>query len=132
MYEFQGVLKNFDRAVFFKKAALSGGRFLYSFRDTHQAELEEHSFAEHAKKHEFDSAAYLRKKAAFGTIVFESDQDLDPEVVYRCYEDRWQIELVFRRYKNDECLDQTGVQGDFSVIGSEFINFISTTLTCRH
>lgn len=28
-------------------------------------------------------------------------------------------------------LDQTGVQSDFSVIGSEFINFISTTLTCR-
>ena len=131
MYEFQGVLKNFDRAVFFKKAELSSERFLYSFRDTHQAELEEHSFAEHAKKHEFDSAAYLRKKAAFGTIVFESDQDLDPEVVYRCYEDRWQIELVFRRYKNGECLDQTSVQGDFSVIGSEFINFISTTLTCR-
>ena len=131
MYEFQGVLRNFDRAVFFKKAVLRGGRFLYAFRDAHQAELEERSFAEHAKKHEFDGAAYLRKKAAFGTIVFESDQDLDPEVVYRCHEDRWQIELIFRRYKNDECLDQTGVQSDFSVIGSEFINFISTTLTCR-
>ena len=131
MYEFQGVLQNVDRAVFFKKVMLRGGRFLYSYRDVHQAELEERSFAEHAKKHEFDGTAYQRKKAAFGTIVFESDQDLEPEVVYRCYADRWQIELIFRRYKNDDCLDQTGVQGDFSVIGSEFINFISTTLTCR-
>ena len=131
MYEFQGVLQNFDKAVFFKKEALRTGRFLYAYRDAHLAELEERSFAEHAKKHEFDSAAYARKKAAFGTIVFESDQDLKPDVVYRCYEDRWQIELVFQRYKNDECLDQTGVQGDFSVIGSEFVNFISTTITCR-
>jgi len=39
--------------------------------------------------------------------------------------------MVFKRYKNDECLDQTNVQGDFSVIGSEFIRFISTVATCR-
>lgn len=66
-----------------------------------------------------------------GTIVFESNRDLALEVVYRCYEDRWQIKLVFQRYKNDECLSQTGVQGDLSVIGFEFVNFISTTLTCQ-
>ncbi|MDR0572301.1 MAG: hypothetical protein LBG48_05610, partial [Rickettsiales bacterium] len=40
-------------------------------------------------------------------------------------------ELVFARYKNDECLNRTNVQGDFSLIGSEFINFISTVATCR-
>lgn len=38
---------------------------------------------------------------------------------------------MFNRYKNDACLDRTDVQGDFSLIGSEFINFISTVLTCR-
>ena len=131
MYEFQGVLKNLDKAVLYKKDSIGSGRFLYAYRDTKEAELEEHTFAERAKKGEFDAALYAKKKVSFGTIVFESDEDLDPEVVYRCYEDRWQIELVFLRYKNDECLDQTGVQGDFSVIGSEFINFIATTLTCR-
>lgn len=131
MYDFQGVLKNVENAIFFKKEALRGGRFLYSFRDSHLVEKEEKAFAERAKAHEFDAKAFSRKKKAFGTIVFESDQDLAPEVVYRCYEDRWQIELVFQRYKNDECLDQTRVQGDFSVIGSEFVNFIATTLTCR-
>lgn len=41
------------------------------------------------------------------------------------------LELVFKQYKNDQCLDQTNVQGDFSLMGSEFINFISTVLTCR-
>jgi hypothetical protein len=48
-----------------------------------------------------------------------------------CYDDRWLLELVFNRYKSDECLDRTNVQGDFSVIGSEFISFISTVITCR-
>ena len=43
----------------------------------------------------------------------------------------WLLELVFHRYKSDECLDKTNVQGDFSVIGSEFVNFISTVATCR-
>ena len=41
------------------------------------------------------------------------------------------LELVFKRYKSDECLDKTDAQGDFSIIGSEFINFIATVLTCR-
>ena len=57
--------------------------------------------------------------------------DLDPKTAYMCYDDRWLLELVFNRYKNDECLDKTNVQGDFSVIGAEFINFISTVITCR-
>ncbi len=39
--------------------------------------------------------------------------------------------MVFKRYKSDECLDHTGEQGDFAVIGSEFVNFISTVAICR-
>lgn len=56
---------------------------------------------------------------------------MDPRTAYLSYEDRWLLELVYKCYKNDECLDQTNVQGDFSLIGAEFINFISTVLTCR-
>ena len=64
-------------------------------------------------------------------IVFESDEDLDPRTAYICYSDRWLLELVFNRYKNDIGLDRTNVQGDFSVIGSEFVNFIATVMTSR-
>lgn len=71
------------------------------------------------------------KAKTFGVIVFESDLELTHEQVYACYADRWQLELVFDSYKNDECLDKTGVQGDFSVFGMEFINFIATLATCR-
>ena len=72
-----------------------------------------------------------RSKEVFGTIVLESDQDLEPKAAYLWYEDRRLQELVFNRYKSDECLDRTDMQGDFSEIGEEFINFVSIVATCR-
>ncbi len=47
------------------------------------------------------------------------------------YHARWQIELVFDFYKNTEQLDQTCVQNDYSVIGNEFINTITSIITNR-
>ena len=82
-------------------------------------------------KKSFEPEKYSKKSSLFGVIVFESDQDLDPKTAYQCYDDRWLLELVFNRYKSDDCLDKTNVQGDFSVIGSEFVNFITTVMTCR-
>ena len=106
--------------------------FLYSFKDVEKAADEEASYLVRAnKKKTFSTENYNAKKGLFGVIVFESDQDLEPSVVYSCYEDRWILELVFKRYKSDECLDFTGSQGDFTVIGSEFVNFIATVATCR-
>ena len=79
----------------------------------------------------FDTKKYGQKHPVFGRLVLESDQDLDPKTAYLCYDDRWLLELVFNRYKNDECLDWTNVQGDFSALGNEFVNYISTVATCR-
>lgn len=132
MLSFDGVLTGVDDHVVYKKAAIKGGRFLYAYRSSKKARAEETAYlARREKKQDFSSAGYARKKELFGVIVFESDQDLDPKTAYVCYDDRWLLELVFNKYKSDECLDKTNVQGDFSVIGSEFINFISTVITCR-
>lgn len=132
MLSFEGVLKGVAERILYKKKAIKGGRFLYSFMDAGKAAIEEACFISRAKKNEnFDGEKYSEKKDLFGVIVFESDQNLPPETVYKCYDSRWQLEMVFRYYKSDECLDKTGVQGDFSVIGMEFINFISTVATCR-
>jgi len=130
---FEEVLEGIiDTRVVCKKCAIPGGRFLYSFKDAKRAAAEDVGHLANAeKKHNFDPTLYAKKKETFGVIVFESDQDLPPKTVYLCYDDRWLLELVFNRYKNDECLDKTNVQGDFSLIGSEFINFISTVATCR-
>lgn len=72
-----------------------------------------------------------KKRDFSGIIVFESDLDLPCEVVYRCYRKRWLIETTLRYYKDDLDLDTTNVQTDYSVIGSEFVNFIATVITCR-
>lgn len=132
MLSFEGVLEGMDDHVLYKKRSIKGGRFLYAYKSARKAAAEEASYlARREKKKDFDSAGYEKKRSVFGVIVFESDQDLDPKTAYLCYDDRWLLELVFKRYKSDECLDKTNVQGDFSLIGSEFINFIATVLTCR-
>ena len=63
--------------------------------------------------------------------MFVSDLDLSEKEVYRIYSERWLLELMFSQYKGDEGLTTTNVQGDFSVIGEEFVNFIATILTSR-
>ena len=132
MLSFEGVLTGVDAHVVYKKKQIKGGRYLYSFKDARQAAAEDVSYLANAqKKNTFFPEKYAKKQAVFGVIVLESDLDLEPKVAYQCYEDRWLLELVFNRYKSDECLDRTDVQGDFSVIGSEFINFLSTVATCR-
>ena len=132
MLAFEGVLNGIGDHVLYKKKEIKGGRFLYAYKSARKAAAEEASFlARREDKNDFNTQTYDKKKDVFGVIVFESDQDLDPKTAYLCYDDRWLLELVFNRYKNDECLDRTNVQGDFSLIGSEFINFISTVITCR-
>ena len=132
MLDFDGVLDGIDAHVVYKKKKIKGGRYLYAFKDASKAAKEEASYLANAKqKNTFSPETYAIKKNLFGVIVLESDQDLEPKIAYTCYEDRWLLELVFKRYKSDECLDHTGEQGDFSVIGSEFVNYISTVATCR-
>ncbi len=132
MLSFEGVLEGVGDHVVYKKCCIKGGRYLYAYKSAKKAHAEESAYlARREKKEDFDPVKYSNKSEVFGTIIFESDQDLDPKTAYICYEDRWMLELVFNRYKSDECLDQTNVQGDFSLIGVEFINFISTVVTCR-
>lgn len=130
--DFEGVLEDTDGPVMYKKAELPRGRYMYAFRDARRASQEERTYLQNrAGRDDFDLSNYERKKMDFGVIVFESDLDMPPETAYKCYDDRWVLELVFRQYGSDEELTATGVQNDFSVIGAEFVNSISTVLTCR-
>jgi transposase len=47
------------------------------------------------------------------------------------YDERWLIEECFRYYKNVTDFDDTKVHSDYSVYGSEFVNFISSVMTAR-
>ena len=129
MLSFDGVFKNMDRSIQFKVTQAKNHLYLYSFRDAARAALEEKNYFANAGQYNHED--YSEKKNRFGLIVFESDIEMDPEIAYSSYANRWKLEMVFRAYKQDDCLDKTGVQGDFSVYGLEFVNFICTLLTCR-
>ena len=76
---------------------------------------------------------YLRDccYAYFGTILLESDLDLTPEMAYKTFDSRWQIEIVMRFYKSACCFDETREHDDYSVIASEFCDFLATVLTFK-
>ena len=64
-------------------------------------------------------------------ICFVSDQDLDPQDVYFMYDHRWEIETFFGFYKNIVSLSSVRVQGDRGIIGTEFINMLSSVISSR-
>lgn len=132
MTKFENVLDGLEKTVLYKKVAIENGRFLYAYQDVEKNGYLKRNYIERKKREgNFDTEELRNEEEMFGTIIFESDQDVDPATIYRSYQDRWLLELVFRFYKNDEELTETNVQGDATVIGSEFINFISTVITCR-
>lgn len=132
MLDYEGVIAGIDKHVLYKKKKIKGGRYLYSFRDVSLSSKEEHDFLEKSREgKDFDHDRYFDKKESFGVIVFESDLDMESKTAYLCYEQRWLLELCFRAYKHDEDLTESRVQSDFTLIGSEFVNFISTIITER-
>ncbi len=132
LLSFEGVLQGIPRNVRYKKFKVSDNEFLYAFQDVSRACGEFVKETEKAKLLDnYNDDWFKAKERIFGTIVFEADRDLPPIVVYNNYDDRWLLELVFRAYKSNLLQDCTKVQSDYAVLGSEFINFISTVITCR-
>ncbi|MBQ7405902.1 MAG: IS1634 family transposase, partial [Candidatus Methanomethylophilaceae archaeon] len=63
--------------------------------------------------------------------MFVSDLDAPPEMIYAAHEERWEMEVLFRFYKCILDPDETRVESDQSVIGTEFVNFLSMIMMCR-
>ena len=132
LLKFDNAIKYENRAVICKKLKVSDSLFLYSYKDIYGSARENSNYVFNAlKKGDFDACDYEQKENKSGIIVFESDLDLHLSYVYKTYKDRWLLELMFRRYKNDEYFDVTRVHNDYSVQGLEFVNFIATTITAK-
>ena len=132
MLNFDEVLTGIDENVLAKKKKIRGNKYLYAFKDTYKASQERDTAVQSAKEsEEFDVEKYRVKEPLFGVIVYESDIDMSCEQAYCCYKRRWELELLFKAYKTELELRTTNVQGDFSVFGSEFINFIATLISSR-
>ncbi len=135
MLHCQGVLKGVGEGILFRKQKLEGERdlFLYAFLDTRREEAQLHSCvpdAEQGKK-EFNEQTFDMLRASFGTAVFESDLDMDPETACLCCRGQRQLELILKQYRSDDGLSAADVPDDFSVYGSEFINYIAALITGR-
>lgn len=132
MLTFTGILSTNSNITFRKEKCTGSKKWLYSFRDATQAAAEEQDWLKRAKKDgTFSSEVLAKKQKSFGTIVLESDCDLTPEQAYTAYAERWEIEIVMRYYKSACEFDDTRVQDDYSVIGSEFCDFLATVITFR-
>ena len=132
MLDFTGILPGYEGITFRKEKCTGTDKWLYSYRDSYKASKEERDWLRRAKKNKTYSLEALREKQkTFGTIVLECDLDLPAETAYKAYEKRWEIEIVMRFYKSACEFDETRVQDDYSVIGSEFCDFLSTLLTFR-
>lgn len=130
MYGYDGVLKEMP-GITFRKAKVSGKeKWLYSFRDSERAAKEEKDYLRHAGDGYSDSE-FKERQALFGTVVLESDLDMTPEQAYFAYSRRWEIEAVMRYYKQACEFDETRAHSDYSVYGTEFVNFLSVVLTYR-
>jgi len=128
MLDFDSKVRGYDHVIG-RKVSI-GDSWLYSFRDTRRAGVEERAYVE-GNRDGFDGWEYEKDRRAFGTVVFECDLDLDLDVVYKAYDCRWTIELMFRMYKIVLELDDTREHNDYSVVASEFVNFLATIITGR-
>lgn len=131
MYDYDGILKT-DSNITYKKAQMKNGKYLYSFRNSRKAGKEEKDYLVRQQKDgSYSDEVFKQKQLEFGTIVLESDVDMDAETAYKAYSSRWEIELVMRYYKQSCELDETREHADYSVHGSELCSFLASLLTFR-
>lgn len=128
MYDYNRTLANHP-GITCRKERTGDGKYLYSYRDAQLASNEETTWTK--SRDEYDPSELEEKRKVFGSIVFISDVDMDLSVAYAAYEERWEIEVMFRFYKDILRFDQTKVHEDCSVIGTEFVNFLSILIVCR-
>ena len=121
-----------DEVIFYKKVALGDGNFLYAYKDPKCAYEQEIGYVQHSQKRgTYTDKKHKDKLNEFGMIVFISKIDLDPLTIYEAYATRSEIEVMFSLYKSILDLDTVNVQGEYRLIATELINFLSVIITTR-
>lgn len=130
--DYEGILDSREFLLYKKVKVKNENKWLYFYQDIKLAGKANESWMQKHRKNEvFDREAYFLSREKFGTILIESDLDLEPITIYKTYESRWEIELVMRFYKQACEFDETREHSDYSVIGSELCNFVASVITYR-
>ncbi|QVJ95919.1 transposase [Mycoplasma mycoides subsp. capri] len=104
----------------------------YCFKSTFAETSQKQAYMNRVnQKGVYDEDKFLEKEDLFGLILFESSDDLNLKDVYIAYKKRWQIESLFKQFKNILELNEGNVQGNYRIKASEFINFLSSIMLCR-
>lgn len=131
VFENMEILPGTDGNIQAKKVEFNG-KYYYCYRDASKAAKEEKDYLRNASKNSsYDPKKHDKIRKTGGTVTFVSNMDMSVEDVYKYYELRWEIETVFKDYKHILGQTDTREQDDYSVRGSEFINFLSTIMTVR-
>ena len=123
LLDFENRLETRDERILIKKVK-KGNTHYYAFKNLELESQQKATKFESLSKTDFDMQAYREFEKEAGTIVFETNIDLDPNLIYEMYERRWDIEVMFNYYKNIVDLSHTRKHKDISIIGNEFVNFI--------
>ena len=133
LHGYNGALKTYPGVTYCVVHDVEKGLYYYSFRDAERAADDELAYLQSRKK----SGKGLTEedlrinREGFGTIIYQSDLDMTPEMAYDTYRQRWLLEMMFDLFKNIEGFDDTCVRSDSSVNGEHLVNFVSTIIASR-
>ena len=135
LYGYEGILDVSHQDVKYKKVRTQAGegtRWLYSFYDRAKAEREERDwFGAMRGTAPYDKAYADACARGFGTLILESDLDMDPEVAWRAYDERPLVENILRHCgQGTEAVDEDTYDLDLTV-GNEFVNLIASVICAR-
>lgn len=128
LLEVSKVLETKSGNILSTKIKVSDTEFLYAFKNPEIAYKQDAIALEKIKKEKLTYDEYLKERALYGYIFFESDIGLSEMFVYENALKRWGIEVLFQNRKRALEMDVTRVHSDFSVIGQEFINLIASNI----
>ncbi len=131
LLSYQGTFLDGDDIIEFSKVQ-NNEIYYYCFKNSTDASNERKGYLLNLQKNgNYSKEKIDDKDERFGVICFESDQDMNPKEIYSMYDKRWEIENFFGFYKNIVGLNNVRVEGDLSIIGTEFINMISTIISLK-
>jgi len=128
---FTNSFKYEDDCIRCKKIKL-GDKFYYAFKsaEMQSAQLQGYQLKT-MEKGRYDENKYEKKESGFGLIVFESNADLELKEVYKAYQERWEVEILFNNYKNIIDRQEVNVHGNYRMYATEFINYLSVVISSR-
>ncbi len=126
------ILASYNEDVILYNKVSVNDKVYYAFKSKNDSLAQENAYLEkQKKKNSFDNNKYMEKSKEFGIVIFESNYDTDPLNIYKAYESRWNIELMFNFYKNILNIEPTSVKNDYRLYATEFINYLSLIMASK-